>query len=136
MGAVVFVACDKDDEEHMDDVVVDYEVHIHSPNAEMKMLNDMIHLHVEFHDHNGGIVHHANVKIYEDGNPDNIVFNGPDEAHVHEESGTYELHADFMLNADNGIEAHKDYVLEAKVWGHEAGTHEKMETVTFHVHEM
>lgn len=134
LGMLVFVACDKDDDDHThDDATTDYEAHIHSPDAEDKKVDDMIHLHVEFHEHDGGKVHHVNVKIYEKDNPDNVIYDAPSDAHVHAD-GTHEHHADFMLNADNGVEGHTDWVIEAKVWGHEAGEHEKVATKEFHVH--
>ena len=51
-------------------------------------------------------------------------------------SGTYSYHGDFILSNDNGVEAHSDWVLEAKVWGHGAGEQEVMESIEFHVHPM
>lgn len=37
-----------------------------------------------------------------------------------------------MLTLD--VDAHTDWIVEAKAWGHEAGAAEGMETIEFHVH--
>ncbi len=135
LGAVTITACDKDGDGHdHEDETTEYSIQIMSPSADDKKVDDMIHLHINFDEANSGTIHHVNVKIYEDGNTDNVIYDGPSEAHVHEESGHFEHHADFMLNADNGVEGHTNWILEAKVWGHEAGKHEVMMTRGFHVH--
>ena len=127
LGMLVFVACEKDDDHHDGEEEFDYEAHIHSPDDSDKKVDDMIHLHVEFHEHDGGKVHHVKVKIYEKDNPDNVIYEAPSEAHVHVD-GTFEHHADFMLNADNNVSGHTDWVIEAKVWGHEDGLNEVVTT--------
>ena len=129
-----FVACDKDDDTtHMTDF--DYHAHIHSPNADNKMVGDTIHIHVDFESLTGETVHHVNVRIY-NADDDTEIYNEPATAHVHETSGTYSWHDDFVLSEANGVEGHTNWVLEAKVWGHEAGEGEASETVEFHVHPM
>ncbi len=55
-------------------------------------------------------------------------------AHVHETSGEYGYHDDFVLSNENNVEGHTDWILEAKVWGHEAGDGEVIEMIEFHVH--
>ena len=86
-----------------------------------------------FESHVGETVHHINVRIYNAADNTEI-YNKPSNAHVHEESGTYEYHDDFMLIEDNGVNAHSDWILEAKVWGDGEGKGEVIETVEFHVH--
>jgi len=137
LGMLIFVACDKDEDTHghEDESISDYEALIHSPDAEDKRMEDVIQLNIEFKEHDGGKVHHVNVKIYEDGNPDNVIYDAPTEAHVHVD-GLYEYRDEFMLNSTNGVEAHSDWIIEAKVWGHEDGLDEVMTTSKFHVHPM
>ena len=128
IGAISFVACN-DDDNGTDEMMPDYHAHIMSPTTDDKNVGDTIHIHVDFEDHNGGTVHHVNVRIYNKATGDEI-YNAPADAHVHDESGAYEFHDDVLLDVD----AHSDWILEAKIWGHEAGEHEEMESIEFHVH--
>ena len=75
-----------------------------------------------------------NVKIYNEDDPTIVVFDEPADAHVHAENGKHELHADLILDNSAGVEGHSNWILEAKVWGHEAGEAEVTETIKFHVH--
>ena len=130
-AAFLITACGDDESPTTTDF--DYHVHIHSPNADNKHVGDTIHIHVEFESHTGETVHHAKVRIYNKAENTEI-YNKPDAAHVHETDGVYEWHDDFILSNANGVNEHTDWVLEAKVWGHEAGAGEEMKTVEFHVH--
>ena len=128
----ILASCNKDDDQTTD-TEYEYHAHIHSPNTDDKHVGDMIHLHVEFESHTGETVHHVNIRIYN--KLDNTeVYNKPDAAHVHETNGAYEWHDDFVLSNANGVVEHTDWVLEAKVWGHEAEEGEVIETIEFHVH--
>ncbi|MEZ4954585.1 MAG: hypothetical protein R2825_13535 [Saprospiraceae bacterium] len=123
----VFAACGDDDS--TTDTTPEYHVHINSPNTDDKHVGDSIHIHVNFEDHNGGTVHHVNVRIYNKATGEEI-YNMPTDAHVHAESGSYDHHDDFQLN----VTEHTDWVLIAKVWGHEDGVGEVSESIEFHVH--
>ena len=130
-----FVACDDEDDdvdghEHMD-VDPQYQAQILQPNSDMKAVGETVHIHAEFESLAGEIIHHINVRIYEKGNESNEMYNAPDVKHVMS-TEKVEHHADFELTEDM---LHKDLILEAKVWGHEADTHEVIETVEFHVHD-
>lgn len=133
--SVLYISCDKeddDDHDHME-TVLDYHAHIHAPNADNKHVGDTMHIHVDFESHTGETVHHVKVRIYDQMDSTEI-YNQPATAHVHETDGVYEFHDDLILSVGNGVTEHSDWVLEAKVWGHEAGEQEVMETVEFHVH--
>lgn len=132
-GMLAF-ACNDDEEEHMDDVTeTEYSVAINSPSTDDKNVNDDIHIHTVFESATAQTIHHVNIRIYNvDTNEE--IYNGPADAHVHQESGMYEIHDDFSLTNANGVEAHSDWILEAKVWGHEAGLGEVVESIQFHVH--
>lgn len=132
-GFVGLVACDKDEPGHSDDMP-EYHAHINSPNTDDKHVGDTIHIHVDFEEHDGLTVHHVNVKIYNEDDPTIVVFDEPTDAHIHEESGKHELHADLILDDNAGVTGHSNWILEAKVWGHEAGMAEVTETIKFHVH--
>jgi len=106
-----------------------YQISIMSPSADDKHVGDTIHIHVNFEDINGGTVHHIKVRIYNKDSGTEI-YHQPTVAHVHETSGKYEHHDNLVLN----VSEHTDWILEASVWGHEAGTHEKMDNIEFHVH--
>ena len=130
LSVSVFMYSCSDDE---NDSVFDYSVSIMSPDTDAKMQGDTIHIHVEFESGTNETVHHVNVRIY-NADDESVIYNAPDPAHVHETSGSYGYHDDFVLSQANGVEGHTDWVLEAKVWGHEAGVEEVVETIEFHVH--
>jgi len=106
-----------------------YSISIMSPDAEDKKKGDEIHLHVNFEEVNMGTVHHVNVRIYNKADGTEI-YSEPTEAHVHEEDGLYEWHDDIKLD----VEGHTDWILEAKVWGHDDLEGELTKSIEFHVH--
>ena len=108
----------------------DYHIHIHSPNTDDKNVGDEFMLHVEVEDHNGATIHHVNVKIYNKADNSEVLYDGPADAHVHQDGGSYELMESIKLD----VEGHTDWIVEAKAWGHMAGMGEVMETLEFHVH--
>ena len=109
-----------------------YSITIMSPDATDKMIGDDIHIHVNFDEAEMGTIHHVNVQIFEKDNETNVLYNGPVEAHVHDETGHFELHDDVTLEGA-GVTADSDWVLQAKVWGHAAGMAEVIETREFHI---
>jgi len=111
---------------------LDYQIEIMSPDAADKMLGDSIHLHVNFNEADGETIHHIKVRIYQADDESNVVFEKPDLAHIHETSGAYQFHDDFFLDPAS-LPAHKNWILEAKVWNHKVGEDEVTETVEFHV---
>ena len=134
-NAMAYIGCDDDDgEDDTMNTAPEYSVSIMSPSTDDKNLNDAIHIHVNFDEANATTVHHTNVQIVQKGNEDLVIFDGPSEAHVHEESGHYELHADVVLDGTTGVQEHTDWILRAKVWGHEDGLSEVIEEIEFHVH--
>lgn len=130
-SSLLFAGCNDDNTMHSN---LDYEITINKPTTDMKMISETMHIHIDFNSATSETIHHINVKIYETDNNSVVVYDKPTEAHIHEESGTYEYHHDFELTDANKIVAHTDYTLEAKVWGHETGAEEVLETVKFHVH--
>ena len=111
----------------------DYHVHIAQPTTDDKHVNDALQIEIEFESHTNETIHHIKVRIYN--KLDNTeIYNKPSTAHVHEESGSYKFSDSFDLTGTNGVMAHTDWVLEAKVWGHDAGIAEEIEMVEFHVH--
>ncbi|NNE29054.1 MAG: hypothetical protein HKN16_05435, partial [Saprospiraceae bacterium] len=93
---------------------------------------DTIHVHVNFDEAQMDVVHHVNVRMYKNGDESLVLFDAPSMAHVHEMSGHYEVHGDVILDVDGNT----DWVLEAKVWGHDAGLGETILSREFHVHPM
>ena len=133
--AFMFSACsDDDDQKEEDTIVFDYQAHIHSPNTDAKHLNDSIHFHIEFESHKAETIHHINIKVYNKADNSIVIYNEPQTAHLHETDGAYEYHDDFVLSEANGVTEHSDWILEAKVWGPEAGVEEEIKTIEFHVH--
>lgn len=131
-GALFFTSCDKDDEKK-DVVDYAYHAHINSPNNDTKHIDDTVHVHIVFESHSGEPVHHVNVRVFDKADGTEL-YNEPSSAHVHAHDGVYEYHDDIVLSVENGFAAHHNYVLEAKVWGEEAGEGEEIESVEFHVH--
>lgn len=117
-----FNAC-KDDDTTTDEPK--YHAHIESPDTNDKTVGDSLPIHVHFEDENGGTVHHINVRIYEKDSGVEI-YNKPTTAHVHAE-GEYSFEDEIELTTAG------HWVLEAKVWGHDDGVAEVVESVEFHV---
>lgn len=133
---VLLTSCKDDDSETMDDNnnSLDYTSQIMSPSSDDKKVGDKIDLNILFESDSGETLHHAKVKIYNKADNSIVVYDQPDEAHVHETDGKFELVDEFVLSEANGVEGHTDWVLEAKAWGHDAGMGEVTKTVEFHVH--
>lgn len=122
------VACDKDDHS-----TFEYHAHIHSPVAGTEFnQDDSLHIEVEFESHTNNTVHHINVKIVNSDN-NQEVYNQPTDAHVHETSGKYEFHDKIRLDAASGFVKGGNYILRAKVWGHETGEEEEISEVGFKI---
>lgn len=132
-AGVFLTACDKDEDHDHDQIEFDYKIDINSPSTEAKQINDSIHIHVDFVSELNATVHHANVRIYSKSSGAEV-YNAPTEAHVHEESGVFSWHDNFVLTEANGINEHSDWILEAKVWGHSEGVEEVVKSIEFHVH--
>lgn len=122
-----FMACENNDEEPM--MTTSYEITIDNPTTDDKKVGDMLDIKVVASEANDGTVHHMKVRIYNKADNQEI-YNQPDDAHVHSMTGSYTFEDQIMLDVDG----HTDWILEAKVWGHEAGAAEVVKTVEFHVH--
>ena len=133
--ALVFTACNKDDDDDHDHGGGDfnYHAHVHAPNTDDKHVGDTLQIDITFEEHSGQTVHHINVRIFNKVSGDEI-YNKPDVAHVHDESGKVDFMDMLILSNDNGVEAHTDWILEARVWGDGEGVGEVVEEVEFHVH--
>lgn len=142
LSILFFNACDKDKDSNMD---YGYQARIMSPNADDKKVGDQIHLHVEFESTTGETVHNVDVRIYNEADHSNVLYDFPSDSHVHATEGSYEIHQDIDLVELNGVKGHTDWIVEAKVWAHdddddehnhddEDGEHTVIETLKFHVH--
>jgi len=127
-GLCFVVACSDDDDDDTHEETTTYSITIMSPDTAAKHVGDTVHLHVNFDEADGGTIHHVNVRIYERDSGEEI-YTAPTEAHVHTDAH-YEHHDDVVLD----VTGHSNWVLEAKVWGHEDGEHEVTMTREFHVH--
>ncbi len=136
-SSIFILSCDKNEDEIIEEMHTetsfDYHAHIHSPNSNDKHIGDTIHIHIEFESHTGETIHHAQVLVLKEGDNSEI-YNMPSDIHVHETSGVYEFHDDLVLSEENGFDQHGDYIIQSKVWGHEVGMQEEVETIQFHVH--
>ncbi len=125
-GLFMFNACKDDDDSGTTEP--DYHAHIHSPAAASSYeLGDTLKIEVEYEDHNGGTIHHINVRVFNKTTSTEI-FNGPATAHVHEDNPYTFEHYHVLTGVEPGT-----YVLEAKVWGHDDGVAEVTESVEFTV---
>jgi len=128
-------SCQKEGHNHDgDEQGFEYHAHIHTPTSDNKKMGNSLDIKIDFESHSQKTVHHVNVSIARKDDPTKVIYSKPDDAHVHESSGKFEFTDAFMLEDGSGFEGHTDYVLTAKVWGHEAGAAEISETVEFHVH--
>lgn len=130
--SILFItSCDKDDTTE-EALKYEYHAHLMTPDNTDKMMGDSLNIKVHFESHTGETVHNVNVTITEkDGGK--VVYSKPDESHSHSKGELMFTDA-ILLDASNGFNGHTDYVLVAKVWGHEDGEEEASETVEFHVH--
>ncbi len=126
LGLFTFSSCSDDDT--VTDDTPDYHIHFNSPNTDDKNIGDEITVEIDFEDHNGGTVHHINVRIYDKVTGEDIM-NLPTDAHVHETDGLFEFSENLILNVD----AQTDWILEAKVWGDTDGLGEVTDSLEFHV---
>lgn len=126
---IAFFSCHT--HEHHEEIDYKYHAHIHSPNADDRNINDTISISVLFESHAGKTVHNISVRIYEKKSETDI-FNKSE--HVHATDGEYNFKEDFVLSEVNGVKAHSNYILEAKVWGHKQDEGLETEIVEFHVH--
>lgn len=125
-GLFMFNACKDDDSDTTKEP--DYHAHIHSPAANSTYeLGDTVNIEVDFEDHNGGTVHHINVRIFNKTTGTEI-YNQPSEAHVHS-SMSYTFTGEKVLDSVTP----GTYTLEAKVWGHDDGVSEASSSVDFTV---
>lgn len=127
---ILALSCNED--EPTPSISFEYSASINSPSIDDKHVGEAIHIHVDFKSLTGQTVHHVKVRIYNKETAEEI-YNQPNVAHIHETSGTFEFHDDFMLDSSNGVEGHTDWILEAKVWGHEEGVEEVKSQIEFHV---
>ncbi len=127
-------SCGDDDDQMSDDP--QYSITINSPNAEDKHVNDDLTINIDMISGSNMTVHHANIRIYNKDDNSIIAYNRADdeEMHVHEDDGNFNWTYTLKLDETNNVTAHSDWILEAKVWGHEAGLAEVVETLEFHVH--
>jgi len=134
--SLFFVSCKSDDdkaEDATDTNNLDYTAEIMSPNTDNKRMNEEIHIHAVLESTTLQTVHHVKVNIYNKTDTSTVVYSKPDEAHVHEKEGKFELHDDLMLSEENGFSSDSDWIIEAKVWGHDAGESEIIKTMEFHI---
>jgi len=100
-AGVFITACDRDeDHDHSEEISeFDYRIEINSPSTDPKFVDDSIHLHIDFISDKNETIHHTNVKIFDKSTGEEI-YNAPEEAHVHETSGMYSWHDDFVLTME------------------------------------
>ena len=112
----------------------DYHIHINAPDTTDKHGGNLMHVHIDFEDHNGGIVHNVGYKIYRKDNPAIVAHEYEEHVHVEQE---FSKHEDVLLANGQGqaFSEHADWVLEAEVYDHD-GTSRVTEAVEFHVHPM
>lgn len=130
ISMLAFTSCEDHNHDHENDEDPEYSITVMNPTIDSRTMNDSMHIYVNFDSETMSTIHHINVNITNTAN-DTELFNMPSEAHVHDDSGHYEFHADFNITEANGFEADATYLFEAKVWGHEAGKWETTSQVQF-----
>ncbi len=136
--ALIATSCKSDDEgpqnhDHETDTSLDYSAQIMSPDVNNKKLDEEIHIHAVLESGTKQTVHHVKVRIYNKADHTLVVYEKPEKAHVHNQEGKFELHDDLKLSIGNGFLSDSNWVIEAKVWGHEAGEDEVMIVREFHI---
>lgn len=113
-------------------VAYDYHAHIMQPSSADKSMGDILFIQVEFESHTGEAVEHIQVRIFNKATL-NEVYKKPSDAHVAGGPSVHEFQDQVELIALNGFSP-GDWVIEAKVWGHDEGQDEEAEQVEFHIH--
>lgn len=140
--SMTFIACDKDedhdhdhDHDHMGGTEYAYHAHIHSPNTDNKHMGDQLPIDILFESHKGETVHNINVKIVSKDDNTKVIYDKPDDAHVHATAGKFEFEEMLLINEATGFSGHSDWLLIASVWG-SGGADDGLvrDTVAFHVH--
>ena len=127
--SVFMISCGDDEEVEMTDF--SYHAHIVSPDTADKHIGDQINLQVEFESHTGETIHNIQVRIYNAADESIEMFKMHQHAHTTE---SVEISEVIDLIAENNVEAHTDWIVEAKIWAMDAGVAEVTETLQFHVH--
>lgn len=129
----------KDDHNH-EDTDYGYSVDIVSPPIDTnegvnlaadKKVGQTLAVKVDFTSATGEKVHNIAVRIYKVGEETTLAHDFHNHVHV---DATYSYEEKIELTDANSIGAHSDWVLEAKVWGHEEGLQEMVKTIGFQVH--
>lgn len=124
---LLIISCsDKEGEDHTHEEETAYSISIMSPTTDDQVAGESIHVHVNFDEENEGTIHHINVQIINETSGE-IIYNEPQIPHVHVSSGHYEWHDDFTLD----VAEDSNLMITAKVWGHEEGVAETIESLTF-----
>ncbi len=127
---ILFQSChDHDSHNHDEDVVSEYSISINSPSASAKTVGDTLFIDIDFEEEHEETVHHINVEVF-NALDSTIVYAEPVEAHIHATSGFHNFLDQIILTTSF---ANKDWVLQAKVWGHDDGIAEISEKINFHV---
>lgn len=133
LAGLLLFSCSNDDEPK--EITYDYHAHIESPNTDNKHVGHTIDIKVNFESHTKETIHHIKVQLVNkaDGT---VIYDKPSTPHIHATSGSNVFEDTFELTEANGVTGHTDWILRAKVWGHEKGEQEVTEEVEFHVHPM
>jgi hypothetical protein len=125
LSLLVFISCKSDN-----GLVYDYLVQINKPTTVDKHLGDLLPIEIYYESRTGEEVHHINITIYNK-ITHQIVYDKPHDPHL-DVPVSYTFTDNFTLSSANGL-AEGDWVLEAKVWGHEDGAEVTSETIEFHI---
>ncbi len=125
VGLLLFTIYSCNDIEPTGNELPIYSISIHSPSLDSLPFNESFLIHIDFDEENELTIHHINVQITTESG--DVLYNEPSVAHIHEDSGHYEYHDDFVPNVPPGTQLK----LSAKVWGHKEGIAEVMESKMF-----
>lgn len=125
MMAFVMISCGDNNDPADGDELPIYSISIMSPSTQELPVGESFHIHVNFDEEKDLTIHHINVQITNAAGE--VLYSEPSVAHVHDDSGHFEHHDDFVLDVDAG----EELTLTAKVWGHMEGLAEISEITTF-----
>ena len=135
-GLLTFTACGDDDT--VEEVIPEYHIHFLTPAEDgttTSMQNETLSIEIEIEEHTLTTVHHVNVRIFKKDDESIVLYDGPNEEHVHETDGKYDFKYDLFLDSSI-VDGHTDWIVEAKAWGEQDGLAEVTATAQFHVHPM
>jgi uncharacterized protein affecting Mg2+/Co2+ transport len=127
LSVFLITSCKSDSDNQL---IYDYQIDILKPVVRDWHIGEALEIKVQFNSQTGEEIHHINIRIINK-STQTVVYDKPDPEHV-DTPESYTYSDTFILSTNNGFVA-GDWILEAKVWGHEDFVEEVTKDFEFHI---